>query len=58
MEGQKLGNMSLLGGEKSNRLPIHVSNTAADSQDGLSPKFVAAAAARECNIQDVRGGWL
>ena len=39
-------------------LPIHVSDTAANSQDGLSPKFVAGAAAMECNIQDARGGWL
>ena len=56
-----MGNMSLLGEkmqEKSNRLPIHASDTAANSQDGLSPKFVAAAAARECNIHDARGGWL
>jgi hypothetical protein len=40
------------------RLPIHVSDTAANSQDGSSLEFVAAATARECNIQDARGGGL
>ena len=40
------------------RLPIHVSDTAAISQDGSSLEFFAAAAARECNIPDARGGGL
>ena len=35
---------------KSSRLPIHVSDTAANSQDGSSQEFVGAAAAKECNI--------
>ena len=44
--------------KKSSRLPIHVSDTAANSHDGSSLEFVAAATARECNIQDARGGGL
>ena len=43
---------------KSSRLPIYVSDTAANSQDGSSPEFVAATAAREGNIQDAKGGGL
>ena len=43
---------------KSNRLPIHVSGTAANSQDGSSLEFVAATADRECNIQDAMDGGL
>ena len=39
-------------------LPIHVSDTAANSKDGSYLEFVTAAAARECNIQDARGGGL
>ena len=39
-------------------LPIHVSDTPAASQDGLSLEFVAATMGRECNIQDARGGGL
>ena len=39
---------------KSSILPIHVSGTAANNQDGSSLELVAAAAARECNIQDAR----
>ena len=61
MEGQKLGKMSILGERHSpwlRRLIIHVSVTTANSQDGSSLEFVAAAAARECNIQDARGGDL
>ena len=38
------------GRNMTSRLPIHVSDTAANSQDGSSLEFVAAAAARECNI--------
>ena len=30
----------------------------ANSQDGSSLEYVAAVAARECNIQDARGGVL
>ena len=61
MEGQKLGKRSTLGERHRpwlSRLLIHVSYTAANSQDGSSLEFVAAAAARECNIQDKRGGGL
>ena len=61
MEGQKLGNRSILGERHRpwlRRLIIHVSVTAANSQDGSSLEFVAAAAARECNIQDAWGGDL
>ena len=61
MEWQKLDHMSILGEkmkEKSSKLPIHVLDTAASSQDGLSLKFVVAAAAKECNIQEARGGGL
>ena len=61
MEGQKLGNRSIHGEKRGpwlRRLLIHVSDTAANNQDGSSLEFVAAAAARECNIQDARGGGL
>ena len=83
MEGQKLGNRSILGERQGpwlthsltqilveslthsfstenvdSRLPIHVSDTAANSLDGSSLEFVAAAAARECDIQDARGRGL
>ena len=61
MEGQKLGNRSILGerhGPWLSHSLTHVSDTAANSQDGSSLEFVAAAAARECNIQDARGGGL
>ena len=61
MEGQKLGNRSTQGKRPRpwlSRLLNHVSDTAANSQDGSSLEFVAAAAARECNIQDTRGGGL
>ena len=86
MEGQKLGNRSILGERHgpwlshsltqsltdsfthfffykkyrntSSRLPIYVSDTDANSQDGSSLEFVAAVAARECNIQDARGRGL
>ena len=61
MEGQKLGNRSMLGerhGPWLRRLMIHVSDTAANSEDGSSLEFVAAAVASECNIQDARGGDL
>ena len=59
MEGQKLGHSSILGERHGSWLihsvtqsltePIHVSDTATYSQDG---------SARECNIQDARGGGL
>ena len=35
---------------------IHISDTAANSQDGSSLELVTASA--ECNIQDARGGRL
>jgi hypothetical protein len=59
--GAEAGPLAHTGGEawiKSSRLPIHVSDSAANSLDGSSQEFVGAAAARECNIQDVRGGGL
>ena len=43
---------------KSSTLPIQVSETALNSEDGSSLEFVAATAGRECNIQDARGRGL
>ena len=43
---------------RSSKLLILVSETAVTSQDGSSLEFVAATAARECNIQNARGGGL
>ena len=40
------------------RLPTHVSETAANSQDCSCLEFVAAPVAREGNIQNTRGGGL
>ena len=57
MEGQKLGHTSILG-KRHRPWLSHVSDTAANSQDGSFLEFVAAAATTECNIQDVRGGGL
>ena len=39
-------------------LLIQILDTAENSQDGSSLKFVADAVARECNIQDARGKGL
>ena len=58
MEGQKLGNRNILGERHGPWLPIQISDTVPNSKDGSSLEFVAAAAARECNIQDARGGGL
>ena len=61
MEGQKLGNRSILGerhGPWLSHTLTHVSDTAVNSQDGSFLEFVAAATARECNIQVARGGGL
>ena len=56
MEGRSWATGAYWCRNKSSRQPINILDTAANSQDGSSLEFVAAAGAREYNIQDAKGG--